>query len=148
MQIFNIGVYTMISGVGNISGIAHANYGVGSAQSMSFSSGGKLYVPVSPAMVGYTQFEHVRGVASDSPSGGVNISKIKILNTLIDRLIDMKQTPTVTKNNTEISDAQVDALIKDYQNQIKNTVNIAQSNPYALSGATASGAGALFSIAA
>ncbi len=138
----------MISGIGNISGLAHANYGVGTSQSLSFSAGGKLYIPVSPSMVGYTQFEHVRGVASDSPSGGVNISKIKILNTLIDRLIDMKQQPTMVKPEGEMSDAQVDALIKDYQNQIQNTVSIAQANPYALSGASTGSAGALFSIAA
>ncbi len=138
----------MISGAGTISGIAHANYGVGSSQSLSFSSGGKLYVPVSPSMVAYAQFEHVRGVATDNPNGGVNISKIKILNTLIDRLVDMKQQPSVTKPDSEMSDAQVDALIKDYQNKIQSTINIAQANPYALAGAAASGAGALFSIAA
>ncbi len=138
----------MISGIGSISGIAHANYGVGSAQSLSFSSGGKLYVPVSPSMVGYAQFEHVRGIPSSNPNGGVNISKIKILNTLIDRLVDMKQKPTLEKPESEMSDAQVDALIKDYQKQIQNTINIAQANPYALSGAPAGGAGSLFSIAA
>ncbi len=138
----------MISGLGSISGLAHANYGVGSARSVSFSAGGKLYIPVSPAMVGYAQFEHVRGIASENPSGGVNISKIKVLNTLIDRLIDMKQQPEAIKTDSEMSDAQVDALINEYQTQIQSTISIAQANPYALSGAGAGQAGALFSIAA
>lgn len=137
----------MISTFSNMQGIAHANYGVN--YSMSFSSNGKLHVPVSPSLVGYTQFEHVQGVAAEPGAGGVNISKIKILNTLIDRLIDLKQQPIISKDAEMLSDTQVDALIEDYQSKIKNVVNIAKSNPYALGGASvASQPGSLFSIAA
>ncbi len=137
----------MVSTFSNIQGIAHSNYGA--TYSVSYSSGGKLHVPVSPSLVGYTQFEHVQGVAADSGSGGVNISKIKILNTLIDRLIDLKQQPMVSKDTEVLSDSQVDALIEDYQNKIQNVVNVSKSNPYVIGGvSTGVQLGSLFSIAA
>ncbi len=137
----------MVSTFSNMQGIAYANYGVNCSR--SFSSSGKLYVPVSPALVGYTQFEHVKGVAASSGSGGVNISKIKILNTLIDRLVEMKQQPIVTNDSQELSDSQVDALIDDYQSKIQNIQSVAKLNPYALGGgAPVAQPGSLFSIAA
>lgn len=138
----------MISTIGNISAIAHSNYSSGISSPISFSGVGKLYVPVNPALVGYAQFEHVAGVASENGSSGVNISKIQVLNTLIDRLLDMKQKPKITQDNSELSDTQVDALIKEYQSRIKGVINVAQGNPYALGGAPSPQAGALFSIAA
>ena len=137
----------MISTFSNMQGIAYANYGVSASQ--SFSSSGKLYVPVSPSLVGYTQFEHVKGVAADAGSGGVNISKIKILNTLIERLVNLQQQPSVSKDAQALSESRVDALIDDYQNKIQNIVTAAKSNPYALGGGTpVVQPGALFSIAA
>ena len=137
----------MVSTFSNMQGIAYANYGVNASR--TFSSSGKLYVPVSPALVGYTQFEHVKGVAAASGSGGVNISKIKVLNTLIDRLVEMKQQPSVSKDSQELSEPQVDALISDYQNKIQSIVNVAKANPYALGGGSpVAQPGALFSIAA
>ena len=137
----------MISTFSNMQGIAHANYGVNCSR--TFSSNGKLSVPVSPALVGYTQFEHVKGVATTPGSSGVNISKIKILNTLIDRLVEMKQHPVVTKDSQELSNSNVEALIDDYQSKINNIVNIAKSNPYVLGGGSPGAqTGSLFSIAA
>ncbi|MFI3256785.1 MAG: hypothetical protein R3Y36_00625 [Spirochaetales bacterium] len=136
----------MISNVGNISAIVQANYSSG-LSSVTASGTGKLYIPINPALVMYSQFEHVAGIPAENGSGGVNINKIKILNTLIDRLVDMKQKPDIAQDSQELSDAQVDALIEDYQSRIQNIIGIAQSNPYALSGATPAQAGALFSVA-
>jgi len=89
-----------------------------------FTSGsGTLYVPVSPSAVVYTQFSHVRGMASTSSEGGVSVNKIKILNTLIDQLVSMKTKQTLSKNQVaELSDNQKDVLIKQYQKQIQTEI--------------------------
>lgn len=121
---------------GNISLNAHS-YSV---------SGGKLYVPVKPSNVIYSQFDHISGVAAKSNQTGVSVSKIKILNTMIDNLVKLRNQPKQEKVGNEISDERLDALIETYQNEIKTTINLAQqAGGYGLAGATPQ-AGQIFSI--
>lgn len=138
----------MLSSVGNISALAQANYSSGVSSPISFAGVGKMYVSVNPALVRYAQFEHVTGVAAENGSVGVNISKIQVLNTLIDRLVSMQQKPEIAENSSDLSEAQVDTLVKEYQKRIQSVITVAQSNPYALGGAGVPQTGALFSIAA
>ncbi|MCM1320825.1 MAG: hypothetical protein NC041_01450 [Bacteroides sp.] len=103
----------------------------------SFFSGGissKLYVPVRPDQVIYSQFEHVSGVVSGSGQSGVPVSKIKILNTLIDQLVKYKNDASASEMPMELSDAQIDALIKDYQGKISAAIQTAKANPFGMSG--------------
>jgi len=109
-------------------------------------SGSKLYVPVSPAAVIYAQFDHVSGVAARGKQPGVSISKIQILNTLIEHLSKIKTTPQPDKT-LEMSPEQADVLIKNYQAQIQTAVQIAKTEPYALAGVQPQ-TGALFSLEA
>lgn len=96
---------------------------------------GKVYVQVKPSQVVYSQFEHVSGYASaHSNDGGVPVSKIKILNTLIDQLVKIQTNTQKPKLPTDMTDTQVDALIKDYQGKIKTAINTAKANPFALTG--------------
>jgi len=132
----------MISNINTLNPATYTHYITGGA------AYGKLVVPVSPIMVMYSQLEHVSGVAASSTSSGVNISKVQILNTLIDRLITMKQKVPEKNNTTVLSEDQVDFLIKDYEKQIKNTINAAKANPYALQGGSVPPTGSLFTIAA
>ena len=109
--------------------------------------GGKLYVPVKPSSVVFAQFDHISGIAAKNGQSGVSISKIKILNTLIENLSKIK---TNSKNNyivkdSHLSDEQVDVLIEKYQKEIKTVVSLAQSNPFILSGVIPE-AGALFAL--
>ena len=126
-----------------------------SYSNISHSSGasGKLYVPVNPNSVLYAQFNHVSGVPRSScQSGvpakqgqnGVSISKIQILNTLIDNLSRIKKS-AVTEKNPVMSDAQAEVLIKNYQAQIQSATQSAKSTPYALAGVQPM-AGSLFQI--
>ena len=113
-----------------------------------FASGtGALYVPVSPSAVMYAQFNHVRGVAASAGQEGVPVSMVKILNTLIDQLVSMKSKPSISKENvTKLSDKQMDALIKQYQQQIKTTVTASeQTKAYGYAGLLPE-AGAVFSF--
>jgi hypothetical protein len=108
----------------------------------SGSTSGKLYVPVNPMAVVYAQFDHISGIAARQGESGVSVSKIQILNTLIEHLTALKNEPKTGTQN--LSDKQVDALIESYQKQIQQTV---RSTPYILSGAHPL-SGALFSISA
>mgnify|MGYP006916096607 CR=1 FL=1 len=108
-------------------------------------SGSKIYVPVSANEVIYTQFDHISGYAIHTPSqennseqisqNGISISKIKILNTLIDQLVSLKADKTRSELPTELTDEQVDSLIKDFQDKIQIAINNAKNNPFAFDGA-------------
>ena len=84
------------------------------------SAAGKLYVPVSRSALLYSHFDHVSGVAAGAGQQGVSISKIRILNSLIDRLSAIKNQPKESIN--DISDDQAQVLIEQYQKQIQQTV--------------------------
>ena len=124
----------MTGAIGNYSSII--SYG-GMASS---NAAGKLYVPVSRSALLYSHFDHVSGVAAGNGQQGVSISKIRILNSLIERISAMKNQPA--ESVTDISDKQADALIEQYQKQIQQTV---AQTPYLLAGAQPQ-AGALFQI--
>ena len=106
------------------------------------SMGGRTSLPVSKSMLIYSHFKHVSGVPAPEGTQGVNISKLKILDTLIEQLSRMKSQP-VAKMNMDESDAKrIDALIDQYQQQIK----AAQAAPIYTPAAPVTGA--LFNIAA
>lgn len=113
----------------------------------SSGASGKLYVPVSPSSVIYAQFDHISGVAAKGGQRGVSISKIQILNTLIENLSKIKTTSKTNPavKETHLSDEQVDALIETYQKQIQQSVAQAKNTPAILGGVKPQ-AGALFSI--
>ena len=56
----------------------------------STGTANKLYVPVNKSSLIYSHFDHVSGVAVKKGQQGVSISKIQILNTLIDNLSSIK----------------------------------------------------------
>ena len=103
----------MTSAIGNFSNAYSYSGAIG-------ASAGKLYVPVSRNALLYSHFDHVSGVAAGNGQQGVSISKIRILNSLIDRMSAIKNQPK--KSVTDISDDQAQALIEQYQKQIQQTV--------------------------
>ncbi len=108
---------------------------------------GKLYVPVKPSETIYAQFDHISGFAAKSNQNGVSISKIQILNTLINQLISMKATQNITPMNPSMSSEEMDTLIKNYQGQIQTTMQMAEATGYGLAGATPQ-PGAIFNLEA
>ncbi|MBP5601282.1 MAG: hypothetical protein J6X78_01000 [Treponema sp.] len=102
---------------------------------------GKMYVPVSKSALLYSHFDHVSGVAAGNGQNGVSISKLRILNSLIERVSAIKNEPV--KAVKDISPEQADALIKNYQQQIQQALK----TPYILNGAQPM-AGDLFSLLA
>jgi len=108
----------------------------------SARAGAKLYVPVNPSKLIYSNFDHVSGFAAKKGQSGVSISKIQILNTLIEHLTSLKSEKQLSaaKNATP---EQIDSLIENYQ--IKQAVQAAQASQYGLAGVRPE-PGAVFSI--
>jgi len=120
----------MTSSISNINAFSYSSMASGS---------GKLYVPVSKSALLYSNFDHVSGVAAKTGQQGVSISKIRILNSLIERLSAIKNEPK--DSIQDISDDQADVLIEAYQKQIQQ----AAATPYIINGAQPM-AGTLFQI--
>ncbi|MBR0099365.1 MAG: hypothetical protein IJP90_06580 [Treponema sp.] len=112
---------------------------------VSSSGHGKLYVPVAQQNVIYAHFDHVTGVAAKPNQQGVSISKIQILNSLLNQLISMKNQPKVNVAPENMDDSQLDALIQSTQSKIQTNIQVAQAIGYGLAGA-APEAGAVFSL--
>jgi hypothetical protein len=114
---------------------------------ISISQNGRASVPVSPSAYLYSHFEHVSGVPAPEGVKGVNIDKLKILDTLIGQLSRMKQEPESPESYTigtdQDNEKRINALIEQYQNQVRTTQAANANNPYA---APAPLVGAVFSI--
>lgn len=111
-------------------------------------SSGKLYVPVNPGSVIYSQFDHISGVAASGDKAGVSISKIQILNSLLNQLITMRNQPKMEyADDGSLNEDQMNSLIQNYQSQIQNEIEKAEVTGYGLAGNQIQ-PGALFSISA
>jgi hypothetical protein len=102
--------------IGNIP--YHAFPSIGYA--INASSSGRTSLPVSPSQVIYSHFKHVSGTPAPEGTTGVNISKLKILDTLIDQLDKMKSRARIKMDTSnELDENRINALIDQYQKQIK-----------------------------
>jgi hypothetical protein len=120
-----------------IPGLAGFSY----SNSSIVAAAGKMYVPVSKSALLYSHFDHVSGVAAGNGQNGVSISKLRILNSLIERVSAIKNEPA--KPLKEVSPDQADALIQNYQKQLQQALQ----TPYILNGAQPQ-AGDIFSLLA
>lgn len=113
----------MSSFIGNLNTVRYESL------SSSNNVNGKLYVPVNKSALLYSHFEHVSGVAAKSNQNGVSISKLRILNSLIDRVsaINNEKSPVIE----QIDSVKTEKMIAVYQKQMQ----AAMKNTYALSGA-------------
>lgn len=125
--------------ISNITNLNPYSYHISSS-----GANGKLFVPVSPSAVIYAQFNHISGIAAPKGQSGVSISKIQILNAMIENLSRIKGVQNTPKKTVHITEAQADALIQNYQKQIAQSVQASQTQ-FMLSGAMPQ-AGSLFSV--
>ena len=120
-----------------IPGLYNFSYG----SSTIAAAAGKMYVPVNKSALLYSHFDHVSGVAASNGQNGVSISKLRILNSLIERVSTIKNEPV--KEIKEIDPKQADILIQNYQKQLQQALQ----TPYILNGAQPM-AGDLFTLLA
>ena len=116
------------------------NYGY----AITASSSGRMSLPVSPANYIYSQFKHVGGIPAPEGTNGVTITKLKILDVMIEQLNQMKKQPEF--NTQDLSDGQIDAMISQYEGLIKSARAANAVMPYAP--APQAPLGILFDIAA
>jgi hypothetical protein len=98
-----------------------------------------MSVPVSPGSYIYSHFKHVSGVPAPEGSRGVSINRLKILDVLIEQLAQMKKRPEPNLG-TNPSDERIDALIDQYQGQIRQAQAAANAMPYKIAPAAFTGA--------
>lgn len=127
--------------ISNINNLNPYSYHVSSS-----GASGKLFVPVNPSAVIYAQFNHISGIAAPKGQNGVSLSKIQILNSLIENLSKIKGVQNSPKKSVRITEGQADVLIQKFQKEIAQSVQASQAQ-FMLNGVMPQ-AGALFSVKA
>ena len=118
-------------------------YAITASQSAG-SQSTRASLPVSPSSAIYAHFKHVSGVPAPDGVSGVNINKLKIIDTLIEQLSKLKRQEEVAAEEVkQDEEKRINTLIDSYHNQIRTIQASNANNPYA---PAASFTGALFSI--
>jgi len=95
---------------------------------ISVSGKGRMSFPVSPQVFIYSHFRHVSGVPAPEGSRGVALSKLKVLDVLIEQLGRRKDQGEVFLGNS--SEEYIDALIEEYEQQIRSAQKAHAAMPY------------------
>jgi predicted acylesterase/phospholipase RssA len=104
-----------------------------------------MSLPVAPSSYIYSHFKHVSGTPAPEGTRGVAITKLKILDTLIEQLSKIKKQDSLALG-APLSDQQADALIEQYKTQIRQAKAASAAIPYIPSPAAQTGA--VFSLTA
>jgi hypothetical protein len=87
-----------------------------------------MSLPVAPSAYIYSHFRHVSGIPAPEGVQGVAISKLKILDTLIEQLARMKKQPSPSFGPTgPVSEDHINAMIEQYENQIRTAAAAAKA---------------------
>jgi hypothetical protein len=90
-----------------------------------------MSLPVSPASYIYSHFKHVSGTPAPEGTQGVTISKLKILDVLIEQLSQIKKQGALTPDTgEEMSVDRINALIDQYEGQIRQAKAASAVIPY------------------
>jgi hypothetical protein len=101
---------------------------IGYAMSAGRSLGGRMSLPVAPAMYIYSHFRHVSGTPAPEGTRGVAINKLKILDVLIEQLSRIKKQGNEAPLSAKAASAeQIDALIEQYEQQIRSALAASQT---------------------
>ena len=87
------------------------------------TSGGRMSVPVDPASLLYSNFQHVSGIPAPEGSHGVSIPRLHLLDVLISQLNQAGQNLSFESANPFNG---IDALIESVTSQIQDNA----ANPY------------------
>jgi hypothetical protein len=101
-------------------------------------AGGRMSVPVRPAQTVYAQYKHISGVPAAPDQTAVPLSRIRILDSLIENLNRMKNSP-VAEASPNATPEQTDALIRRYAAELHQAVVSAPESFGTLAGAASSG---------
>lgn len=91
----------------------------------SSMSSSRIAVPVSQSSYIYSHFRHVSGFPAAEGQQGVPLTKLKILDALIDQLSQLKKTP-----QGHVSENHIDALIDQYKKEFASAEAANLALPY------------------
>jgi hypothetical protein len=107
---------------------------------ISASRNGRTSLPVAPAMYIYSHFRHVSGVPAPEGTHGVTISKLKILDSLIEQLGRMKNQGKIDLLSGGETEDRLDILISQYEQQLRQAQAMSAAMPYSTASQAATGA--------
>jgi len=120
--------------------------------SHNMMNGRRMSLPVDPAYLVYSNFEHVYGTAAPQGTQGIAISQLKLLDALIGRLSQLKgeeATAIITASidpESPAAAAQIEALVETYRNEFARNQAASAAMPYIP--VPASQSGAVFNLVA
>jgi len=95
---------------------------------ISATQGSRVAVPVSQSTYIYSHFKHVSGVPAPEGESGVNINKLKIIDTLIEQLSKMKkETIYMDDMQGQTEEKRIGALLE----KIRTVQTANAKNPFA-----------------
>ena len=84
------------------------------------SQNGRMSLPVAPGQVIYSHFRHISGTPAPEGTQGVAISRLQILDALIEQLSRTRSQPVENLGlSAETDENRVNALIEQYQREIQ-----------------------------
>jgi len=98
------------------------------AYAYTAGASGKVAVPVTPSQLLYSNFKNVAGTPSAGASA-YSLDKLKILDTLIERLRTVKNQPRIERESKGLTDERIDALIQQYGDQLHSAL-VSSPTPY------------------
>jgi hypothetical protein len=113
---------------------------------ISASRNGRTSLPVAPSMYIYSHFRHVSGVPAPEGTRGVTISKLKILDSLIEQLGRLKNQGKIDLLTDGEAEDRLDILISQYEQQLRQAQVLSATMPY--STASQASTGTVFNLVA
>lgn len=92
---------------------------------MNSMASSRIALPVAPSSYIYSHFKHVSGFPASEGQQGVPITKLKILDAVIEQLSQIKKEPL-----SPVSTERLDALIEQYKKEIEVAQAANKALPY------------------
>ncbi len=102
--------------------LSGSGYNLSFNQSVGSSRSNRIGLPVSNKALIYSYFKHVQGYSAGDNASTVPISKIRILNNLIDNLSKIKHNDREYPSDAEVSPEAIDALIDQYSQDLHQSI--------------------------
>ena len=102
-------------------------------------SGHRVSVPVRPSQTVFAQFRYISGQPAASGQNTVPLSRVQLLNSLIDNLQRIKQTSSYKAQTINASPERTDALIKQYAAELHQVIKNSPEAFGTLNGSTTGG---------
>jgi hypothetical protein len=79
--------------------------------------GGRVSAPIEPVHAIYARFKHIRGIPASG--GGVSLFKLRVLDTLIDRLLTLRERVPGNHELARLSDSDLEPLIGSLEKRLR-----------------------------